>query len=710
MTLDELADLTCTLAGAWLPGREDSVFPIADGYSDKHQQEMYHAITSGSATAILNTNPTGGGKTLSWAAPVIRSQEQTETSAALATYPTRALVRDQQDLLLSYFRRYFEDDEWTPEWSVVSPSEEQIQLEHESGTRCALSDRVQIVTGAGPTDPNRTTTGFQRAEQAITRGEQVGLPTIVLTTPDALTLLATGRYSDRDLGALPSLVDLIVIDEFHLTNPRGKRLLPFHLDTYLSLGRGPLEQVVFLSATPSADYVERITRSMDTIHVTREVTADPPAVGRHILPEATLGVVHQPLFHAGEWLSNHVADVEEFVAPPGQTLIIVDSVREVEVLAHSLRKHTSYDVGRVYGWKKEGRTEAIEESDIVVGNTAVEVGIDFTRVNRLIFAAHDPNSALQRLGRMRAQERFNDYRALCITTPAVQDRIYERSADGHLTRPELEQIFFDEFDTPGARRPYDDLCATYARYLWSEADPSLNEMYVPAETLNAYKSLVYTHFGSELEQLYGQQFTADSLWQTLEASEYLGRDEVMDELHTYRGSSLSCVVIDTTDETEPLKQYNLQHVLRYYDGEIIPTDALVAQFESVTGRSLTTDEQAYLEQVSWYSECGFIVSNPRDTPRTVGAQQLGWKPTEPTLTIARNLRITASPSVTGQQHLAPLATDVLVYYTPMAMDRARRTYGLGPYANVFAYRGGSLFLWEDALLAHSAELAEQLSQ
>lgn len=708
--LDSLADVTCTLTGAWLPGREESVFPIADHYSDEHQQEMYRAITSRSATALLNTNPTGGGKTLSWAAPVIRSQEQTETLAAITTYPTRALVDDQQELLLSYFRRYFENDEWTPEWSVVSQRGEQAQLEHESGIKSALSDRVQTVTGAALTNPDRTTTGFQKAEQAVTRGEQIGLPTIVLTTPDALTLLATGQYRDRDLGALPSLVDLIVIDEFHLTNPRGKRLLPFHLDTYLSLGRGPLEQVIFLSATPSADYVDRITRSMDTEHVTRDVRANPPEIGRQILPEATLGVVHQSLFRAGEFLREHVAEIEEFVESPGQTLIIVDSVREVELLARTLRDQTSYDVGRVYGWKKEGRIEAIEQSDIVVGNTAVEVGIDFDRVNRLIFTAHDPNSALQRLGRMRVQEPFDDYRALCITTPAVQDTIYKQSSNGRLTRPELEQIFFDKFDNPGARRPYDDLCAAYTRYLWSEADPSLNEMYVPAESRNPYKSLVYTHFGPELEQLYEQQFTADSLWQILETSAYLNRDEIMNEMHTYRGSSLSCVIIDITDEAEPLKQYNLQHVLRYYDGEIIPTDSVMAQFETVLGRPPTSDEQSYIEQVSRYSECGFVVSGTRDTPRTIGVQQLGWEPTEPKLITARDLRITASPSVTGQQNLAPLATDVLVYYTPMAVDRARREYSLGPYANVLPYRGGSLFFWEDALLAHSAEIAKQLSR
>lgn len=710
MTLLEHAAVRCSLAGAWLPGVDEPVFPLGSGYSHTHQREMYDAVASGDSVAVLNTNPTGGGKTLSWAAPIIRSQEKTRPLVALATYPTRALIADQGELLMEYVRQYFTNDTWAPAWEITTSSDgTELLVNTKTGAEQPLADRVITVTGASPDDITSTASGFRAAEGAITRGSRDGLPTIVLTTPDALTLLASNRYRDSDLGAFPALVDRIIVDEFHLTSPRGKRLLPFHLDTYLTLGSTPLSQLVFLSATPTPAYTDRIERVFGADQVERTVTASPPDVGRQILPAVQFGVASKQLFQAGNWLADHVADLEAFVAPPGQTLIIVDSVREVEHLAAVLSSATDYDVGRIYGWKKQARAQTIAESDIVVGNTAVEVGIDFDRVNRLVFTAHDHSSALQRLGRMRVSEAFDDYRALCLTTTSVQDAIYRhtRDSDGPLTRTTLEQILADETSSPGARLPYDAICAAYTQFLWAHAEQPLTEEYVPQQAREPFQQLVHDHFGTELAQLYGQSLDVDGLWSELEGSPYHEQPGILEELHTYRSSSLGCLVIDPTDDTEPLKEYNLQHVLRYRNGRILPADDLASVFEAAIGRSLTANEQSFIESVRNRVECGFLVTGRRDAARDLAVRHRHWHPDAPSFRTLSNLRVSVQPAIEGLEHLDPLETDVLAHYVPESPRVARDRYDAGAYANLLPYRSGSVFLWQDAILTHAVHLDRQ---
>ena len=363
----------------------------------------------------------------------------------------------------------------------------------------------------------------------------------------------------------------------------------------------------------------------------------------------------------------------------------------------------------MYGWKKHGRATAIESADILVGNTAVEVGVDFERVNRLIFTAHEPNSALQRLGRMRIQSAFDEYQILCVTTPAVQDAIIETMDDGELTRSQLEEIYLEQLSQPGATLPYEDLCAAYTRYLWSEATPSLNEMYVPAEAKEPYQELVHTHFASALEQLYDRSLDTEATWKLLSESPYLSREAILQEMHTYRSSSLGCLVIAPGDSDEPLKQYNLQHVLRYRRGEIIETTAITDRFEDVVGRGMSPAEQAYVEQMQPYIECGFITTGSRSEARNLGVHELGWTPSGSGPETLQELRLTVSPPIEGLERLNPLSTDVLVYYSPASPQLARNRYQLGPYTNLLPCREGTIFLWEDALLAHTSDLANQLS-
>lgn len=697
--LETLADATLTISGAWLPGdSNDPIFPIGDGYRDTHQREVFDAVREG-AEAVLNTNPTGGGKTLSWVAPVIRSAETDDPMVAMATYPTRALLRDQERAIKQYLEMYC-DAESSP-FSIESGRNGRVI--RRGRKTVPFEERVQTVTGRDATSATGTKADLRSVESTAADAAAAGFPTIVLTTPDTLTLMASNRYREQEIGAIPDLMDLIVVDEFHLANPRGKRLLPFHLDVYQTLGRGSLDTLVFLSATPAPDYVQRVERAFDTVPASREVYARPPDDGRKILPEVELGVTSHRMFRAGEWLSDHIEEVKNFATPPGQLLVVVDSVREVEAVSERLETESSLQVGRIYGWQDTDRQRVVTESDIVVGNTAVEVGIDFDRVNRMVFTAHDPNSALQRFGRMRANDRFDDHRALMITKPGMHDALATTTSP--LSRPEFETLIDEELGDPADRTYYELLCGAYAWYLWEAAEDPLCEAYLP-DAITNYQEVVDQHFGSTVRSVSAVPADASpaTVWNKLNeiAGKYQDsrKREIFKEMHTFRGSSLSCAVIDVTDDA--VKEYSLRHVLRTRRGEVIPAESVVDRAPQALGRDLDQAEKRYLQSACRRATCGVVVTGRREEPRKVGLHDN--KLLYPTEGIPQPLPDPlpkVDPPISGLKNIELGDSGVLGTYINQSPHDARENLSLGPYAAVLPFQKGSMFLWQDAILAHS---------
>jgi len=71
-----------------VPGRRAEFEPYA------HQQDLQELFQTSDEFLAVNDSPTGGGKTMSWLAPVVERGEH-----ALAVYPTNALIHDQYDQL-----------------------------------------------------------------------------------------------------------------------------------------------------------------------------------------------------------------------------------------------------------------------------------------------------------------------------------------------------------------------------------------------------------------------------------------------------------------------------------------------------------------------------------------------------------------------------------------------------------------------------------
>jgi len=721
----DLFEAETSLSGTWIPqSEEETVFPVGEN-SDLHQKEMYNELRNGNSDAILNTNPTGAGKTLSWVAPTIRSGEWGNGWRVLATYPTKALVEDQYDTILELFERYYGSDKYSSEREFHLKTQDDEKVLTNGDESYNLSNRV--VRATADTVETTTPSKIQEREQESAEASISGVPTVVLTTPDTLTIIAANLPFDADeTSTLPDF-DRIVIDEFHLANPRGKRLLPFHLDVTMSLPTLPyLDKLVFLSATPLPNYIKRIEKAFDSYHVTGETRETPVEGSRHILPEAALHVTSRDMFSNGEWLADNIDAVADFYELSGQMLVVLDSVREVDEVYEAIEEETSLTAGRIYGWKKKGRAETIEDADVVVGNTAVEVGIDFDDLNRVISTAYESTSAIQRIGRMRYREDIDDYKIALITRPGVQSKIVRQGQDG-LGRKELENILVEELRDSADMPYYELLCAAYSQYLWHdseeyEGDKPLKEGYVSHgdRAEERYSEVAYKHFGEGAEESLGESLDPEDLWDSAdEIRDQFYRDghdeySIFKEMHTFRPSSLSCLILDRMDKEEPIKTYQLRHALKYCEGYLVENEGeFMSECESHP--KFEESHRELIENNSDYVCAYFVATGKKETPRYYEIVDYAWSDSMENRWESAgggginqplwDPSIETDPAIRGTEYVQigeDSDTEILARYVGYPRDRAVDKFNLGPYANAEQLNKNSTVLfWQDAILAEA---------
>lgn len=82
---------TIPLSGVELRRHTDPSYPVADSDFEPyaHQQDLWELFATQDSFLAVNDSPTGGGKTMSWLAPVVERGEH-----ILALYPTNALIHD----------------------------------------------------------------------------------------------------------------------------------------------------------------------------------------------------------------------------------------------------------------------------------------------------------------------------------------------------------------------------------------------------------------------------------------------------------------------------------------------------------------------------------------------------------------------------------------------------------------------------------------
>lgn len=509
----------------------DTDYPFdIDPYA--HQRELRRLFRESDQFVAINDGPTGGGKTSSWLAPVLEDQRD-----AIAVYPTNALIADQREAIERIANREVEHNV-----AVLRATAASID---------AISDQFTAKSkGAILDDWLR-----QHRRSADQR--------ILLTNPDIFVMMRRDLYGS-EIREYKNF-EVAVVDEFHRADRKEQNTLRFLIDEMQSEDDAivALNQVAFLSATPD-DRQERLferamaapyRRVTETGGDERRSFVEPPADGWvGIMPPVELDVRTAPTFGTADAL---LEDGEETLSfcDGGRTVVILDGIHEVGRLHSWLDEHLRGNVERIDGFYSEEKEAKLGRFDVLVSNSAVEVGIDF-EVDRLLFAASDRDSFLQRLGRLRTET--NPQHARCYIPQSAADILSEHRNQS-ITRDELDSILEEVYPDPRDPETFD------ARYSAAEAFDHLDHRLrnSPPDDAEAIKSetldRIQRHFGvgpsSEfsLEDL--DRFTDSLDWRILSA------------LQWYRGDNIQALVYDR--ERDRVTTYDLFYLLRYGEVEFV---------------------------------------------------------------------------------------------------------------------------------------------
>jgi len=379
--------------------------------------------------AFLLMTKTGSGKTRATALPVLKNHE-----SAVFVYPTNALIQDQARA----FRQLMNDEgivfrEWMPQDATEKFGTEEYVL-------------VQINAHTLEAFAKAWGMGAKQKGVALLRLLQQDKRRIVLINPDILFLLYSLRYraSQEALAHLQAYTT-VVFDEFHLYS--GVELAHALFLIHLARQMHVFQRVVLLSATPSIEvrtYLDRLLapRVVDASvtvpqricgerAVAHDVTLLPLTVGKDIVDTARVKVAELTAELRLLREANREANMQGGYVP---CVVILNSVVNAIALEDALVRggFPREEIAPIRGLSAR-RSRDVRDKTLVIGTSAIEVGIDF-QADYLIFEAGDAASFMQRFGRI---GRHRKGQAFLLGDPRECQAIMSLGAE--ISRDDLER-------------------------------------------------------------------------------------------------------------------------------------------------------------------------------------------------------------------------------------------------------------------------------
>jgi CRISPR-associated endonuclease/helicase Cas3 len=673
----------------------------ADGIDPyRHQWGLYDALSDGVSGAFVNAAPTGGGKTLSWVAPVVESGLDT-----IAVFPTNALIEDQ--------RRNIVDD-LLPK---TGRSDEVTVLDVTSET---LGSNGKY----GAQFPEANSNG-ERLERLLRKhfGRQSAGTGILLTNPDTFVLMRRGLYNSRVANV--KRFEVAVVDEFHRANRKEKNTMLFLLDEMYDLPEEVcrLKHLVFLSATPDARLERKFDEALSAPYYRADrfgwrskppgaVDVDAPAQvdyapgelpgGHHaVLPPVKLTVNPAQTFRTAE----EMLDDESFIdrVRGDRTVIMVDGIHEVDQLYDALLDAEVPGTVRIDGFNRQRIGEKLDDFGALVSNSAVEVGVNFD-TDQIMFSGHSAASFFQRLGRLRT-------------------RSVESVAEGYTppyTFPKLEEYHSEVGDEWVSRRAFEEQSEEI--YVdASRAPESFDRRYSAVEAYDHAITRVTQAREDDKEQMMreayariarhffpGETFSVDDA-DRLHATQ---QDGLLDSLKTYRGQSIQTLVYDTREQT--IQTYNVPYLLRHGNVSFHPREAFLdhvpdelhPEVERLEGYSAgysiyrgsaegSERDGEHSGRLVTYKATGQLYSMLSNQPRDVRSPAA-----------VTGLEIEVDGAIQGLSHLKDALgeQEVLCYALEGHANQIQNMYSLGAFGFIYPllYSGGdaAIAFGHDALYLH----------
>ena len=516
----------------------------------EHQVKTFDAIHDPNIDVVFNTAMTGDGKSLAAYLPVL-----TEGKSILAMYPTNELIKDQERQVQDYCQRFAQHIACDKMFS-----------ERLSELRTELTDL--------------------RGQKAAIEHLALKNP-ILLTNPDIFNLIANFHYLNPEYENPDQLVqhiidyyDLFVFDEFHIYDVSQVISVLTTMLYFIEQGRGKFgrKKFVFLSATPNPF----LLNCLEKANLRYEIIEG--SYHHDTLDSVNWSKICAPFdlhFHAAgrrteEWVKNHYQQIAQWFSenPSSRGAIIVNSVAAAKQICAFLKERKEsgdfpLSVGENTGLSnQEERRFALHESDLLIGTSTVDVGVDF-KINFLVFEAMDSGPWIQRLGRLgRHSEhekpdgtvmKFDRFVAHSLLPKYVYERVEQLiPSDTEIDKETLIDFMRSEDEVKRVFSPINDFRNYRKTWGWLHASHIINTLGHPRLREN------YASEREKLKQVYSDIFETDI--ETRSTKWYFAvkkqQPEIIDAgVIGFRGETpFTCGILDQTDGQ--IKDYNLLWVLQ----------------------------------------------------------------------------------------------------------------------------------------------------
>lgn len=385
---------------------------------------------------LLLVTKTGSGKTAATVLPVALNLDNRKDSCIVCVYPTNELIRDQERSILEWLneRLQVRTRLITPLNADTPIDDAEIELVHIDAECLDQFCQTWGMYRRGKPDKGR----------ALERLLSASKPRIVLINPDILYLVYSLKYgqAQNSIAAFQAF-QTIVFDEFHLY--QGIELAHILYLIHAARKFGSFGRVVLLSATPHPEVRTWVDRLLKPHEIVMETSVEyATADNRDVAYDVELALLprgRDSVGAAGRKLLELLPEIKKLRARYAAdanyvpVVVILNSVvaaieLEQKILDEGISRE---EIVPIRGRSDRAIRNLRSKPLIVIGTSAIEVGIDF-QCDYLIFEAGDAAAFMQRFGRL---GRHMPGKAFLIGTQRECEALQRRPSA--ISRGELEE-------------------------------------------------------------------------------------------------------------------------------------------------------------------------------------------------------------------------------------------------------------------------------